>query len=258
MGLNEAPIQNVIHSPSVRIRQNGETGNLTYKKLVLQRLEELLSTADEVASSVRTDTGRMGMSYIGDHALFAKWATSCLNLLERVFGKDGSHYRNFVKIHEKCEPLVYPVPFERIRGILEAAKEDFEGGYLFKLESLVTAEVFADFLEMADHLLSEGYKDPAAVLIGGVLEEHLRKLCTSNGVDVAWTDAKGTTRPKKADRMNADLARQGVYNKLDQKNVTAWLDLRNKAAHGHYDQYTQGQVELMSSGVRDFVTRNPP
>jgi hypothetical protein len=45
--------------------------------------------------------------------------------------------------------------------------------------------------------------------------------------------------------------------KMDQKNVTAWLDLRNKAAHGHYEQYQKEQVALLISGVRDFITRNP-
>ena len=51
--------------------------------------------------------------------------------------------------------------------------------------------------------------------------------------------------------------RAEVYSKLDQKNVTAWLDLRNKAAHGHYDQYESAQVGLLISGFRDFITRNP-
>jgi hypothetical protein len=31
------------------------------------------------------------------------------------------------------------------------------------LKGLITAEVFADFIEMAEHLLETGYKDPAAV-----------------------------------------------------------------------------------------------
>ena len=48
-----------------------------------------------------------------------------------------------------------------------------------------------------------------------------------------------------------------IYSKLDQKSVTAWLDLRNNAAHGHYDKYEAVQVELMISGVRDFIARNP-
>jgi len=33
---------------------------------------------------------------------------------------------------------------------------------------------------MAEHLLDEGNKAAAAVLIGGVLEEHLRKLATKH------------------------------------------------------------------------------
>jgi hypothetical protein len=47
-----------------------------------------------------------------------------------------------------------------------------------------------------------------------------------------------------------------VYNKLDHKNVIAWLDLRNNAAHGKYNEYTQEQVELMLSSVSDFISRN--
>ncbi len=34
--------------------------------------------------------------------------------------------------------------------------------------------------------------------------------------------------------MNTELYKAGVYGKLDNKNVTAWLDLQNKAAHAQY------------------------
>ncbi len=37
---------------------------------------------------------------------------------------------------------------------------------------------------MAEYLLKEGYKDPAAVITGSTLEEHLRKLCIKNGIDI--------------------------------------------------------------------------
>jgi len=147
--------------------------------------------------------------------------------------------------------------FSQLKGVLAAAAEDYKGGYLFRLESLVTAEVFADFLEMADYLLSESYKDAAAVLIGGVLEEHLRKLCIANGIPVVVTDQSGKQRPKKAESMNSELAVNGVYSKLDLKTVTTWLDLRNSAAHGHYGDYDLKRVELMSQAVADFISRNP-
>lgn len=45
--------------------------------------------------------------------------------------------------------------------------------------------------------------------------------------------------------------------KLEQKSVTAWLDLRNKAAHGEYSEYNENQVKQLIIGVRDFIVRNP-
>lgn len=91
-------------------------------------------------------------------------------------------------------------------------------------------------------------------MTGSVLEEHLRNLCTKNGIPIV-EDKKGNSVPQKADSLNAELAKANVYNKLDQKSVTAWLDLRNKAAHGKYDQYKIEQVELMFRGVSEFIAR---
>lgn len=137
-------------------------------------------------------------------------------------------------------------------GILKALRTDYEAGYLRSVGEMIHGDIFGDFLEMADYLLKEGYKDSGAVLAGGVLEEQLRKLCQANSISVT----KGSL-PKKADSLNADLAGANVYSKLDQKSVTAWLGLRNNAAHGKYNEYSIEQVALMVQGVRDFIARNP-
>ena len=55
----------------------------------------------------------------------------------------------------------------RLAGILEALKIDYEAGHLHTLQELVHADLFGDFLEMSDHLLERGFKDPAAVIAGG-------------------------------------------------------------------------------------------
>ena len=130
-------------------------------------------------------------------------------------------------------------------------QHDYENGYVSSLQELIHAAMFVDFLDMSTHLLSEGYKDPAAVLVGGVLEEHLRKLCLKNGLSIEEADG----RPRKADSLNADLAKASVYDKLPQKSVVGWLDLRNKAAHGRYTEYDSKQVELMLDGVRHFIDK---
>lgn len=144
----------------------------------------------------------------------------------------------------------------RLGGVLQSLLSDMEEGYLDSVSELIHGEMFGDFLEMAQHLMDEGYKDAAAVIAGSVLEGHLRQLCQQAGVETD-TEVNGVPKPKKAERMNADLAKVSVYAKTDQKNVTAWLDLRNKAAHEQYEEYEAGQVRLLISNVRDFFHRNP-
>lgn len=164
----------------------------------------------------------------------------------------GSRYRQNAQAAFEQYGENHPYNLNILPGILKALRGDYVAGHMQAIHELIHAEVFADFLEMADYLLEEGYKDPGAVLAGGVLEEHLRKLCEKNSIAIL----KGN-RPKKADSLNAELAGARVYSKLDQKSVTAWLDLRNKAAHGRYDEYTKEQVALMVQGIRDFLSRYP-
>jgi hypothetical protein len=146
-----------------------------------------------------------------------------------------------------------PLTLASLVGVLQALHGDIAAGRLATITELIHADVFGDFLDMADHLLQEGYKDPAAVLAGGVLEEHLRQLCAKHGLPTI----SATGGPKKADAMNADLAKVPAYSKLDQKNITAWQALRNDAAHGKYGAYKAEQVALLLQSIRDFITRVP-
>jgi hypothetical protein len=178
-----------------------------------------------------------------------------LAFIESTFGRNHPFYTEFdSKLEANWES-----DGRAGLGVLTAIGDHIKGGWLETTRGLVTAEVFADFLEMAEHLLEEKYKDPAAVVGGSVLEEHLRQLCAAASLPVEDIPV-GRTVPvaKKAETLNSDLARIGKYTKLDQKSVTAWLDLRNKAAHGKYSEYTTDQVQLMLMGVRDFIARIRP
>lgn len=41
------------------------------------------------------------------------------------------------------------------------------------------------------------------------------------------------------------------------QQVTAWLDIRNNAAHGNYLEYTENDVGLMIKGVNSFIATKP-
>lgn len=211
------------------------------------RVEALIALADKTHATAKYPQG-IGIVTV-DRELFNELRTSSLSFIKNLYSENHIYYKDFDKYLLRSEPS----ETERARGILKAIKSEIDNGWLTSMKGLISAEIFFDFLEMAEHLLSEKYKDPAAVMIGSVLEEHLRQLCDKNGITT--TEIKNG-KPKKADLLNAELSGQNIYNKLDQKNVTAWLDLRNKAAHGKYSEYNQSQVELMLQGVTEFMARN--
>jgi len=123
-----------------------------------------------------------------------------------------------------------------------------DAGLLVDLRRLLQADIFADFLEMAEHLLTEGFKDAAAVLIGGVLEDTLRRLSQSKELSVINSQGK----PLTIDPMNVGLAKADVYQALTKKQITSWADLRNNAAHGNYSKYTASEVKEMLLFVQRF------
>ncbi len=140
----------------------------------------------------------------------------------------------------------------RAVGVVDALLHDLRQGFTRSIEELLHADVFSDFIEMADHLVNSGYKDAAAVITGSTLEAHLRQLASKHLIVIEQDG-----RPKKADVLNAELTKAEAYSKLDQKSVTSWLALRNSAAHGDYSEYDKSQVQLMIRSVRDFINRNP-
>jgi hypothetical protein len=189
--------------------------------------------------------------------LVAHFSSSCIHAIERAAGKGSVYYRQIEKLLNNADPRFENWIIPRIGGYLDAFIEVYEKGYLNTFQELIHADVFSDFLEMAEELLTKNYKDSSAVLIGGVLEEHLRKLCIKNSIEIERTDSKGNSLPKKAEAMNTDLYKQEVYTKIYQKSVTSWLDLRNNAAHGKYDEYSREQVRLMLMGVLDLIKKYP-
>jgi len=215
---------------------------------LLNRVDFLINNGNTALSNLKYSS--YDSSKYVETGQYTGFRSACLSCIAGLFGESHSYYKEFSREVNNS----YDYNIQSGVAILQSIRHEIEQGWLTSLRQLVSAEVFSDFLEMGKHLLDEKYKDPAAVMIGSVLEEHLRQLCSNNSVDIEIM--KGTDRiPKKADLMNSDLVKAGAYGVLEQKNVTAWLDLRNRAAHGKYSEYTIEQVQLMYQGVLDFITR---
>jgi hypothetical protein len=176
--------------------------------------------------------------------------TSSIAAIHRISGENSTYSKEIIKI-QQLNPHLHTHTSD-VLGVVSSLKDDIENGYLRTLVEIIHSNVFSDFLEMSTHLNETGYKDAAAVLAGSTLENHLKQLASKNGITLI--DAKENA--KKASNINIELTKADVYEKLDNKNVTAWLDLRNKAAHGNYDEYNSEQVKLFITSIKDFITRH--
>jgi hypothetical protein len=203
------------------------------------RLAEIADQAKGLLGSVKRSGGRVINNDL-DFDQVLNWKLKAKNALKNACGEDSHYLREFddgmLSFLNNADALT------RLLAVVEAAREDFDGGYIVTIRSLVQAEVFSTELEQASELLRSGYKVAAAVIAGIVLETALRELCGRNSI-----------APGKMDRMNADLAKKGIYNLFMQKRITSLAQIRNDAAHGKPDEFTEADVRSMVTDVERFL-----
>lgn len=208
-----------------------------------KRFGELIEQADAVAATKQTKRSQYSGSYEEvDSDLLLGWCVKARNLLATACGRESEHFKSFVAAEEIQSFEHNPAMLGRVRSVFLAAKEDFEGGYLSSVRNLVQAEVFSTELEQARELLSAGYRLPAAVICGVVLETNLRSLCEARSLSIG-----------KMDKMNADLAKAGQYNLLVQKRITALAAIRNSAAHGKSTEFDDADVRSMIEEIEKLI-----
>ena len=220
--------------------------------LVLDRIKQLVAKGDRVVKTYEPDAIVEGL--YPDWGLFAEWRSQSIAFLVGLLGESHPYPKRFEAEFQRT--VVNDAACDGGLGVLRAVQQDIEAGMLVPIRELLHAEVFDDYLAMADHLINDGgYKDAAAVIAGSTLEGHLRLLCDKNGIPTT-VQKSNKTEPKSASAMNDELKQQGVISQIDWRSIQGWLDIRNNAAHGHYDKVLATKVELMIAGIRDFLIRH--
>lgn len=212
-------------------------------QLVSRRFEELAEKAAAISASKTLEmVGReSGTHYCSiSEEDFNDWADSVENLLRRVFGEDSEHFKKFS--HDAANVGKSEYLFRSIVTLFDAAREDYEQGYLLNLQSTVTAEVLGSVLEQARAFSSAGHTIPACVLAGAALEAALKEICSRNGIaDV------------ELEKMNAALTKQRVYKKALKKQITEWAKQRDAAAHGGENGHATANADEMIQGVSRLI-----
>ena len=220
---------------------------------ITSEIDSLVEAGTRLHQSASTSQRDIG----GDElAEIVTWVTRLGQLVRNLYGEKSQHFDSYSRALDTSNFYIlnanYYEHFTQMLGVANAIKHDVSNGLLVNIKSLALAEVFADFLEMGEYLLNEGYKDAAAVIIGSVLEDGLRKLCERASLPVVGNSGK----PLTIDPLNTQLAKADVYSKLVQKQITSWAHVRNKAALGEYDEYNTEQVKMMLLFVQSFASEH--
>jgi hypothetical protein len=202
-----------------------------------------LKTAAESLPFQRNDDGMKGTHV--PNGIWQKWGTSAQNLIKAVFGETSPHYQNFTESFNKCTG--YESSMRALIGFFESAHEDFEGGYVFNVEVMVSGEVFGDFVVMAKQALSEEQKDVAAVLASAALEDTLKRYASINGLDV--------TERTMSDIINA-LKSKGLVSGAQKSLLESMPKFRNAAMHAAWEKISAPEVSGVIGFVEQFLLSN--
>ena len=207
------------------------------------RFDQLYDEILEIESTREKKYSELRGNYdVIDNEKTLTWKVKSKSLLIYACGKDSQHYEEFIKAEKINGYQTQWDAFKKMKSVFLAAMDDYNNGYLTSIKNLIQADVFDSELEQAQELLSSGYKLAAAVIAGVVLETTLRDLCYQNSLPIG-----------KLDKMNSDLAKAGIYNKLQQKRITALADIRNSAAHGKPEEFSDNDVTTMIRDIEQFL-----
>jgi len=110
---------------------------------------------------------------------FEKWKSDC-NVLINLLGDLADPWREIFK-GAKGNSLVNT---KSMIGGLRSIKDTIDKGYLVKIEDLIFAEAFSNLIDQADYLFDQNFILAAGVIARAVLEEKLRNLCDTQGIQI--------------------------------------------------------------------------
>jgi hypothetical protein len=208
---------------------------MTADTLVIKRFAELeaqMNTLREIHGGLR----------VYETTDWQQWATSARHIVSVAFGESSAHYKNFSAAYEKCNGVKSSV--DALKGIFGAAKADYEGGYTFSMQALISGEIYGDFLALAKGALAESAKDVAAVLACAALEDALKRLAVLNNLDVSQKSMQDVVNALKA---------KGLVGGAQKTLLDTMPKIRDYAMHADWSKITPQDVGSVIGFVEQLL-----
>lgn len=209
--------------------------------LIQEKMTKRFAELEEQMASLRV-IERQHASPIYETATWRQWSTSVLSLIQAAFGENSAQLSNFRSSYDACRGYVAEV--DALKGIFRAAKADFDGGYMFSVETAISGEIFGDFVSLAKAALHEGSKDVAAVLACAALEDALKRYASQNGLDV---------NEKVMQEVVSAIKTKGLVTGAQKSLLDTMPKIRDYAMHANWEKITAQDVGSVIGFVEQFL-----
>ena len=112
---------------------------------LVRRVDEIIELGTVARSNVRRS---QSFGEYLESGPMQGFRSAALSFIQRVYTAQHSHFTEFAN-HTNGN---YPRNADEGLAIIQVVRSEIAGGWLVDLKTLVAAELFADFLQMAEHL----------------------------------------------------------------------------------------------------------
>jgi hypothetical protein len=212
---------------------------------IQQRFDELMEKADELNSYTPENTENYYVEW-HDLSTWQQWLSSAANLL-RIVAPPESYFVDECNHLMTDGKMTHGIPLRilhKMRGLVAAANTEWRRGLLRKLEYMVAAATFDDFLDHATRYHKGNKKQEASVLASAVLEDTVKKIATKHGI---------TTSGLTLDPLIDELVKTDVFTLVKAKRVKGAAAVRNHALHAEWDQFDIRDVGDLIKSTRELI-----
>jgi len=217
------------------------------KETIETRFKELISTGQNLIKVVPWYDGEPAY-WIPEERIaeYQQWLSSSANLIsliappDSIFGKECPR----ITADQEAKTGIPSRMVQKIYGLLSSAKDEWERGLLRKIEYMVVAETFDDFLDQAQLYHKGNKKIEASILASAILEDTVKRIAKKNDVDT-----KGVSLEPLID----SLVKSGIFTPVKAKRVKVSAAVRNHALHAEWDDFDIKDAGELIAATRDLI-----
>jgi uncharacterized protein YutE (UPF0331/DUF86 family) len=174
------------------------------------------------------------------------WMTSAANIV-MLLAPTGSYFREELARITTNEELKTGAPWvlvQKMLGLVTSLNDEANHGLLHKLEYIVVATAFDDFLDHAATFHRGNRAREAALLAAVVLEDAVKRIAAKNSVPCEGVSL---------DQLVDELVKADVFTPVKAKRIKGYAGVRNAALHAEWENSDIRDAGELIAGTRELI-----